>query len=111
MPDEEKPSARTIPERPSSALPNPVEMSRIMTDMPDGDHRAELQAMLVLLAAQLTEVVHADGDDGGASVDKEPLATVVTDLPPPAVKAISRVVSAAQQEEEEDSDEDMEEVI
>jgi len=79
--------------------------------MPDGARRAELQAMLALLAAQLAEVAHADEDDSGAPVDKESPAAVVTNLLPRAVDTVVAIMSAAQQEEEEDSEEDMEEVI
>ena len=110
MPDEEKPSASTIPEAPATALPNHVGLLRTTADMPDGDHRAELQAMLALLAVQLVEVAHTDEDDSGAPVDKEPPAAAVT--LPSTVDTVSAVVSTAQQqEEEEDSDKDMEEVM
>jgi hypothetical protein len=109
MPEEEKSSVSTVLEM-SAPLPNPTAVLRTTTDVPDVDHRAELQAMLALLAAQLAEVAHADEDDSEPK-DEEFPATAVTDLPPPAVDGLAAVESAARQEEEEDSDEDMEEVI
>jgi hypothetical protein len=112
MPDEENPSDSTIPETPSVALSNPAAVPQTKTDVPPVDHRAELQALLALLAAQLAEVAHADEDDGGAPKDKELPAAVVTDPHPPIMDAPPAVnIAAWQQEEEEDSDEDMEEVI
>jgi hypothetical protein len=112
MPDqEEKLSGSTIPETPSATLVDPTTIPQAMKDAPDVDHRAELQALLALLAAQLAEVAHVDEDDHGAVKGKETPAAVVTSPPPPAMDALAAVKSPARHEEEENSDEDMEEVI
>lgn len=110
--EEEKPSVGTVPETPSTdsvVLPTPaVVLPTTVTDVPDGDPRAELQAMLALLAAQLAEVVHADDDDGCMSKGND---TVASDPPPPAVDVAVKSATRQEEEEEEDSDGDMEEVI
>ncbi|KAF8229504.1 hypothetical protein L208DRAFT_1459786 [Tricholoma matsutake] len=108
--EEGKPSVNPVPETPSAALPNPTAVPQTTTQVPHVDRRAELQALLALLAVQLAEVVQEDEDDG-AQKDKQLPAAVVTDPPPPTVHTLATGKSAARQEEEEDSDEDMEEVI
>ena len=80
-----------------------------MTDMPDGSHRAELQGMLALLAAQLAEIAHANEDDSAVPVGTEPPACVLTDSPPPTMDTAA--TGAAQQQEEEEDSDDMEEVV
>jgi hypothetical protein len=110
----------TNPETPSIAPPIPAAVLPSTTDAP-GVHRAELQAMMALLAAQLAEVAHADEEDVGAAKGNELPAAVVGEAspppplppPPPPPPAAGDIPNPGRQdeEEEEDSDGDMEEVI
>jgi len=103
----------TNPETPSIAPPIPAAVLPSTTDAP-GAHRAELQAMMALLAAQLAEVAHADEEDVGAAKGNElPAVAVGEASPPPPPPAAGDIPNPGRQdeEEEEDSDGDMEEVI
>lgn len=94
MPAEDKPTFNNnVQEAPPATLPNAAAASGTTTDVPNVDCRAELQAHLALLAAQLAEIAHADKDEGGA----------------PVTHPLRRTTSITTQEE--DSDVDMEEVI
>jgi hypothetical protein len=109
--EEDKSSVCTNSETPSVAPPILAIAPPSTTDAPGVRHRAELQAMLALLAAQLAEIAHADEEDEGAMKDNElPVAVVVETPPLPPPPATSDIPDPGRQEEE-DSDEDMEEVI
>ena len=119
-PEEDANQSSPTDTHPLLSVPSTLDIQS--TEYPGANPRAELQAHLALLAAQLAELAHADDEESVsaplvASTEPQLQPVVATQNPSPAPMQSTPIMaslgpSAAEQEEEEDDDDnDMEEVI
>ena len=122
LPPEETNDGAAPDQPPSSPENNVPAMPTSSADLPvEQPHpRAELQAQLALLVAQLTELAQADGECSMQEVrgEQDPPPPVVQPpppapppvvLPPPSI--LPPPVPAVPEEDEDSDDDDMEEVV